>query len=377
MIAETLMTVGPYAVAAAPLVSATAGWYLGGKHATKGVIKKPDPKTSTEVDVLKYGCQVLEEIKTDIHRMYHPVGCHCALCEILGDDTPVEPPVGERCAEPCFACSVITCPRHPDHGPAKVSPPSENVMTIHYYDGHDWRQLKATAADQVRHNGKVIKTLCSQCGERTPNMWVDVVEPHDVYCDGCWNGSASRRNPSSPTPAIERTIEHSENIPEDVKQVLIRQRTAIKNLEAQLMSMVTEHQKVSEERDRLLNSKGIRSAGMHSGGVPLYHLDPIYKHGERQPVRFAQGARDHDHKSDKCEECASQAIGTYKGKVLCRECAIKAATDWGERQLGTFFRKCDDCVTEKAFKIVRVEGDELALCKECYAAYEGLLDNDD
>lgn len=371
MIAETVLAVAPYAGVAGPL--ATAAYYAGRHHPVKPV-KIPKPEHATEAEILKAGWKLLETINHDIHRMYHPVGCHCALCEIVGDDKPYTPPVAERCAEPCFGCSVITCVKHPDHGPVDVEVVDE-LFTIHYYDGHEWREKEMAADDIIKINDVKITAVCKSCEKRTPHMWVDVLNQTDVFCDDCWNGSASRRNPPSPVPANERAlIDHNDAIPDDVKQVLLRQRTQVKNLEAQLMMMVDEHQKLAAECDALKKSKGIRSAGLHNNGVPLYHLDPIYQHGESQPVRFAKGARDHDNHPDKCEKCGNQAIGLYKGKVLCRQHAIDAATDWGERQLGTFFRKCDDCVDEKAFKIVRIEGDELALCKECYAAYEGLLE---
>lgn len=264
MIAE-LLEVAPYAAPGALLITTmAAGWYAGG-HDERVSMKKvnvPKPHEATEAEILKTGWELLEQINHDIHRMYHPEGCQCAFCVIKGDDTPYTAPVAERCAEPCYGCSVITCVKHPDHGPSAITPPKPDA-------------------------------------------------PYVVY-----------REDDAPPPIAD-------HMPDTAKQVIIRQHTAIKNLESQLRTLGAEHAALVTENEQLKEAKGIRSAGIHIGGKPVFHLEPTLLGSNVHPLK------------------------------------------WHERQIGTIGRKCYDCGA-KGFKLITdPEGDgSVAVCKDCWPNYQ-------
>lgn len=191
--------------------------------------KTPKPKDATEAEILKTGWELLEKMNNDIHRLYHPDGCQCAFCEILGDDDTDAAPVPERATE-------------------------DDPWVLYEDDG---------------------------------------------------------------PPPIVNSME-----PSTAREVIIRQHTAIKNLESQVRELGNVCVKLNKENEALKQAKGIRSAGMHVGGKPLYQLE--------EPK-------------------------------------------WSDRQLGTLLRKCYDC-GEKAFRLIGApegEGDgEIAVCKECWKNYQ-------
>lgn len=190
-------------------------------HAALG--RNPDPaapkppKDMSLADAVKDGYKAIERMGQEIHRLYHPKGCKCAMCEIKADDETQETaiPAGALCHDPCFGCTVLTCPTHPDRKPEGAR-----------------------------------KTVGEALGIRTPplkQMREDVSKlslPEEPNGPG-WNYGAAH----------------------DEKKQLI---TAIKNLEAQLWTLSKNYQEVLAERDQLQKERGLQSAGMHIGGKPLY-----------------------------------------------------------------------------------------------------------
>lgn len=195
-------------------------------------------KDMSTYEMIKRGYDAMGRMAKDIHDLYHPPGCKCAICQIRADDDDSDPDAytGTYCSLPCFNCSVLTCPTHPDRKPAskpdakvtykvsKVAPPVSNLHT----------------AVKTDDQGK---------------KWVLVGEHED-------------RN---------------------------RKDIAIQNLESQLKSLTESYQQVVAQRDSLMHDRGLRSAGMHVGGQPLYLVDPQWDpkqvdggvHGvpfERRPV---------------------------------------------------------------------------------------------
>jgi hypothetical protein len=246
MWASILMDLVPFFTAGG---GGAVGWYM---RNNMGQIHDPKPKTSdmSTYDIIKRGYDAMGAMAKDIHDLYHPPGCKCAICQIRADDDAEDPNAytGSYCSLPCFNCSVITCPTHPDR-----RPPAKTKEKVTYKPKAD---VSASAKPPSQVTGVKI--------DKQNKMWVLVSE-------------------------------HEEGS---------RNAIAIRNLEAQLKSLTESYQEVVAQRDSLMNERGLRSAGMHVGGKPLYMVDerskPASGPGSRPP--FDLRAADEAHEAARKEQ---------------------------------------------------------------------------
>jgi hypothetical protein len=253
------------------------GWYMRG---AMGKMRDPKPhplppKAQTLVDAVKAGYAALDTMAKDIHAMYHPIGCKCAMCEIRGDDKDPEPPAGERCANPCFGCTILTCKRHPDHKPAKPVGAS-NVRSIEYERDCGPILVKATGAAADRPSQCCLKGFptaasnrnfeCPVCGDD----WVaKELGPQRIT----WIRLSGRYRTNKEINNLAHARMEEMSNPNDITQIGQRQlRTAVKNLEAQLKTLGEAYQQALADRDAVLSQSGLQSAGMHIGDTPLYFV---------------------------------------------------------------------------------------------------------
>jgi hypothetical protein len=112
------------------------GWYMYG---SMNKPKPSKPKTESLADAVKHGYEAVDKMAKDIHNLYHPVGCKCVMCQLRADDGTPEETQDNYCMLPCFNCTVLTCPTHPDRKPASKGvstvknmhrPPGERVYTV-------------------------------------------------------------------------------------------------------------------------------------------------------------------------------------------------------------------------------------------------------
>lgn len=83
MIAETIMVVAP------SLFIAIAG-FIAGRKIPPRTTKPKQPESLP--DVMRLGFEAVDSMVKDIHALYHPSGCKCAMCEIAGEVAPEEIP---------------------------------------------------------------------------------------------------------------------------------------------------------------------------------------------------------------------------------------------------------------------------------------------
>ena len=53
---------------------------------------EPKRTPKTEAQIITDGWKALERMQKDVHALYHPKGCKCAVCEIQADDEPKPEP---------------------------------------------------------------------------------------------------------------------------------------------------------------------------------------------------------------------------------------------------------------------------------------------
>lgn len=208
-----------------PFVTALGGggiaWYIrGALEDPKPTKKISSPISSSEGQLIKEGWEAIERISGEIHALYHPADCKCAMCEIRADDDTYTPPAEALCKDPCFGCTVLTCGTHPDH-----KPPSSMVLPAPAW-GYQ----------------------CSRSG-----------------------GCEPLPKKTKKGPALVDGMARIVDIP-DNNQTHRQQAIAIHNLEDQLRSIVAAYQKVQTENKLLKDGHNLISTGQHINGVPLYTI---------------------------------------------------------------------------------------------------------
>lgn len=254
MIAETLYIVGGYIAEAA--ACGFLGWQM------KGATVKPEPskpKQKSLADAIKAGYEAVEKMANDIHEMYHPIGCKCVMCQIRADDKDPEPVAGSHCALPCFNCSVITCPTHPDRKPATVK--TGGITGFPVETGSHIRSVEYESRNcgpvKIQAGHKPSRCCLYGFPQAKRGLYYKC-----ITCNSEWKAFEHG-------PLDIRWHRLSGQYQPDTED---RKDTAIQNLETQLKSLTEAYQNVVEERDNLIDGKGFKSAGTHIDGKPVYYI---------------------------------------------------------------------------------------------------------
>lgn len=225
--------------------AAWLGWQAR-KHVEK---KPPKPKLAsgkTEADYVKAGWKAVEQIATEVHRLYHPVDCKCVMCQITADDDDPDPNryTGEFCSQPCFGCTVLTCKTHPDRKPqATTAKTAGDIQVLRggFKNGHN-------AEYWEREAGMWQKALDARNKE--------VAELQRVLQDVTDNNDLTY---------LSAAMEERSTL-----------KTQVRNLDSQLKVLGDSLTEVTKERDQLKDMHGLQSAGFHIGGRPTYTVEPDY-----------------------------------------------------------------------------------------------------
>lgn len=277
MLAETLISAGAFlagggATWLANYVKSSFGDPVVGRDIGNNVVHKSEKHDSRDMstyDIIKRGYDAMGAMAKDIHDLYHPPDCKCAICQIRADDDDSDPNAytGDYCSLPCFNCSVITCPTHPDRRPAAKA--KEKIT------------YKPKAMQPGARGGPIAGVRTDDQGKK----WVLISEHEDGN----------------------------------------RKDIAIQNLETQLKDLTEKYQQVVAQRDSLMNERGLRSAGMHVGGKPLYMVDemarPASGPGSRLPFEPDPKATDRQNMQRLAQICQDEDLVPNANDIIAKRIA--------------------------------------------------------